>query len=53
MGLLTVVVTWDCTQILTRNYQKRWQKQIAHVPQSIYLSDDTIAGNINFWIKVD
>jgi len=25
-----------------------WQAQIAHVPQSIYLSDDTIAANIAF-----
>ena len=53
MGLLTPVnghIKVDA-QILTRNYQKRWQKQIAHVPQSIYLSDDTIAGNIAFGLK--
>jgi ATP-binding cassette subfamily B protein len=29
-----------------------WQAQIAHVPQSIYLSDDTIARNIAFGIHV-
>jgi ATP-binding cassette, subfamily B, bacterial PglK len=25
-----------------------WQAQVAHVPQSVFLSDDTIAGNIAF-----
>ena len=27
-----------------------WQAEIAHVPQAIYLSDDTLAGNIAFGI---
>jgi ABC-type multidrug transport system fused ATPase/permease subunit len=27
-----------------------WQRQIAHVPQAIYLSDDTIAANIAFGV---
>src|SRR5205085_4608347 len=27
-----------------------WQAQIAHVPQTIYLSDDTIAANIAFGV---
>ncbi|MEA2999513.1 MAG: hypothetical protein QOK17_1346 [Sphingomonadales bacterium] len=30
-----------------------WQAQIAHVPQSIYLMDDTIAANIAFGIPAD
>jgi ATP-binding cassette subfamily B protein len=28
-----------------------WQAQIAHVPQSIYLADDTIAANIAFGVR--
>jgi len=30
-----------------------WQAQIAHVPQSIYLMDDTIAANIAFGVPPD
>jgi ATP-binding cassette subfamily B protein len=30
-----------------------WQAQIAHVPQSIYLADDTIAANIAFGVPAD
>lgn len=30
-----------------------WQAQIAHVPQSLYLSDDTIAGNIAFGVPAE
>jgi ATP-binding cassette subfamily B protein len=30
-----------------------WQAQIAHVPQSIYLSDDTIARNIAFGVPAE
>ncbi|MFL6863138.1 MAG: ATP-binding cassette domain-containing protein [Allosphingosinicella sp.] len=30
--------------------RRRWQPLIAHVPQSVYLSDDTIAANIAFGI---
>ena len=30
-----------------------WQAQIAHVPQSIYLMDDTIAANIAFGVPAD
>lgn len=33
---------------LTAETARRWQAQIAHVPQSIYLSDATIAENIAF-----
>ena len=53
MGLLTPVsgaIKVD-SQVLTRDFQKRWHKQIAHVPQSIYLSDDTLAANIAFGLS--
>lgn len=30
-----------------------WQAQVAHVPQSIYLSDDTVARNIAFGVPTD
>jgi ATP-binding cassette subfamily B protein len=30
--------------------RRRWQKLIAHVPQSVYLTDDTIAANIAFGV---
>lgn len=33
---------------ITGNYIRPWQRMIAHVPQSIYLSDSTIAENIAF-----
>jgi ATP-binding cassette subfamily B protein len=35
-------------QEITGNYIRPWQRMIAHVPQSIYLSDSTIAENIAF-----
>lgn len=31
----------------------RWQKNIGYVPQAIFLSDDTLAGNIAFGVPVD
>ena len=30
-----------------------WQSEIAHVPQAIYLSDDTLAANIAFGVPAD
>ena len=36
--------------VLDRSTLPGWQAQIAHVPQSIYLSDDTIARNIAFGV---
>lgn len=36
--------------VLTQDTIRAWQAQIAHVPQAIYLSDTTIAGNIAFGI---
>jgi ATP-binding cassette subfamily B protein len=41
---------------LTQENIRSWQKNIAHVPQSIYLSDSTLAENIAFGIpakKID
>jgi len=35
------------------SYLKAWQKNIAHVPQSIYLADATLAENIAFGIPID
>ncbi|UOG42771.1 ABC transporter ATP-binding protein [Leptospira noguchii] len=41
-------------QIIDSNTMRRaWQANIAHVPQSIYLSDSTIAENIAFGISID
>lgn len=39
----------DC--ILDRNTIPAWQMHISHVPQNIYLSDNTIAENIAFGIE--
>ncbi len=33
-------------KIITKNNARAWQRSIGYVPQNIYLSDDTIAGNI-------
>jgi len=35
-------------EIITTKNQRAWQQQIAHVPQSIFLTDGTIAENIAF-----
>jgi ATP-binding cassette subfamily B protein len=37
-------------QSIKGDLQRAWQRQIAHVPQSIYLSDATIAENIAFGV---
>ena len=42
----------DGVKIDNTNYRS-WQKNIAHVPQSIYLTDSTIAENIAFGIPKD
>jgi ATP-binding cassette, subfamily B, bacterial PglK len=39
--------------ILKDKHLRRWQKSIAHVPQSVYLSDATIAENITFSTPAD
>lgn len=38
---------------LSHGLQRAWQRTIAHVPQSIFLADTTIAGNIAFGITPD
>jgi ATP-binding cassette, subfamily B, bacterial PglK len=40
-------------QIITSDNRRAWQAQIAHVPQSIFLLDDTIEQNIAFGIHKD
>jgi ABC-type multidrug transport system fused ATPase/permease subunit len=43
-------------ELITENNQRLWQKHIAHVPQSIYLSDSSIEENIAFGLpkeKID
>ena len=55
MGLLSPssgVITVD-GETLTGNNISRFQKRIAHVPQSIYLTDTTIAENIAFGVHPD
>lgn len=38
---------------LERGNMASWQAQVAHVPQSIYLSDDNLIGNIAFGVPRD
>jgi len=38
-------------QIINTQNRRAWQAHIAHVPQNIYLSDDTIEENIAFGIE--
>ncbi len=55
MGLLHPVegtLAIDGTVITPENY-RAWQAQIAHVPQSIFLADTTIAENIAFGVPRD
>lgn len=52
MGLLIPSqgnLTIDDVQLNTSNY-RAWQQHIAHVPQSIFLADTTIAENIAFGV---
>ena len=37
-------------KIITNENLRSWQKSIGYVPQHIYLSDDTVAGNIAFGV---
>ena len=39
-------------KIITKDVSKSWRKSIGYVPQNIYLSDDTIASNIAFGVKL-
>ena len=55
MGLLSPTagaLEIDGTKI-TDNNQREWQAHIAHIPQTIFLSDATIAENIAFGIPLD
>lgn len=36
--------------IITEDNRRQWQKNLGYVPQSIYLTDDTIAANIAFGV---
>jgi len=38
-------------QIITKKNSRSWQKSIGYVPQSIYLSDNTVAANIAFGVN--
>lgn len=38
-------------QVITVNNKRNWQAHIAHVPQSVYLSDGSIAENIAFGVE--
>ena len=40
-------------KMLDRDSLAGWQAQVAHVPQSIYLSDDNLIGNIAFGVPRD
>lgn len=54
LGLLTPSegeILVDGENILTN--LANWQRQIGYIPQSIYLSDDTIRGNIAFGLPLD
>lgn len=55
MGLLVPIkgkMLIDGVSITVANAQS-WQKNIAHVPQAIFLSDDTIEANIAFGVPQD
>lgn len=40
-------------QPIAKNKQRTWQRHVAHVPQSIYLADTSIAENIAFGVPLD
>ena len=55
MGLIPITsgeLAVDQQLLNIQNYRE-WQVRIAHVPQNIYLSDDTIEGNIAFGVSKD
>ncbi|MDB3903048.1 ABC transporter ATP-binding protein/permease [Amylibacter sp.] len=45
-------ISIDGVKLDANNY-KSWQKYISHVPQSIFLTDATIAENIAFGVSID
>lgn len=55
MGLLSPssgIISID-DKVLTADNMNQWQAHISHVPQSIYLTDATIAENIAFGLSVE
>ncbi len=40
-------------QLINKENRKSWFKSIGYVPQSIYLSDDTVAANIAFGVETN
>ncbi|MBT8551989.1 ABC transporter ATP-binding protein [Polynucleobacter paneuropaeus] len=55
MGLLEITsgsILVDGTEVSSKNI-RGWQKHIAHVPQSIFLTDATVAENIAFGVPFD
>jgi ATP-binding cassette subfamily B protein len=40
-------------QLISGNRLRAWQRSIAHVPQSIYLADTTLAENIAFGVPLE
>jgi ABC-type multidrug transport system fused ATPase/permease subunit len=55
LGLLTPkegVIKVDGVQVTEEN-RRAWQKTLGYVPQSIFLTDDTIAANIAFGVPKD
>ncbi len=55
MGLLPPTKGCLCIDgvVVEESLQKTWQRRVAHVPQSIYLADTSIAENIAFGIPLD
>ena len=56
MGLLQPTkgfIKIDGTSIIDSKMRASWQQSVAHVPQSIFLSDATVAENIAFGVPAD
>lgn len=56
MGLLKPTkgfIKVDGTSIISAQERASWQRSVAHVPQTIFLSDATVAENIAFGIPAD
>lgn len=52
LGLLSMQkgnILVDGVEVSTRNVQQ-WQRQLGYIPQTIFLSDDTVANNIAFGV---
>ena len=56
MGLLKPTkgfIKVDGTSMISTQERASWQRSVAHVPQSIFLSDATVAENIAFGVPAD